>query len=599
MANEVQITVKVTDRSKDIDKAKDRVDDLGDAAQRTSKDIGELGQEIGHAFRDADGRLRDARGRFTSLGDEAEGVGKTVGKTAAGMVSAFGNIGASIVGAGGPVAAVGLLGAAVAALPMIATAAGAGIALGVGAGIAGLGVAVAAQNDKVKTSFTGLTDHVMGSLKSMAGPFEGVLIRLAGRAADTFDKLAPHIQAAFHSVAPAVEQFGRVLLGSIGNMGPFIDRIVKAFGPLMGVLSARLPGMINNVGDQFARMAENADPRAFDALLTVLNNIVTAAGTTVVALEKIGSAWDKLGTREAFKKKYEWDPVKKELVEVKDKSEDAADGFRKLGDATQAAANKMREWHNAVLASYNAEIALEQSIDDASKAIKENGRTLDKNTQKGRDNRRALFAIGAEALRAADAAKKSGADSSAAMNRGYRAFIRAATGAGMTRKAAAALARQIGLIPSRKTVTIRANTRAAEHQIANLKRKLASIHDRNVGVNVHYRNYYAPGFEHGPGGPRAMGGIIGAQGGGPRSRMTLVGEQGPELVDLAPGSTVHSNPDTRRMLAQGGGPGGHLVLEFRGGSGSDLERILWQWVKENVRIRGGRGPNSAQKALGA
>lgn len=55
-------------------------------------------------------------------------------------------------------------------------------------------------------------------------------------------------------------------------------------------------------------------------------------------------------------------------------------------------------------------------------------------------------------------------------------------------------------------------------------------------VNSHIRGY-------------ASGGVVGAAGGGPRSNLTLVGENGPELVDLAPGSTVHSNPDSRSMLS--------------------------------------------------
>lgn len=50
-----------------------------------------------------------------------------------------------------------------------------------------------------------------------------------------------------------------------------------------------------------------------------------------------------------------------------------------------------------------------------------------------------------------------------------------------------------------------------------------------------------PGFAH--------GGIIGAASGGPRSGMTLVGEHGPELVKLPAGSSVISNPDTRRRLS--------------------------------------------------
>jgi hypothetical protein len=97
----------------------------------------------------------------------------------------------------------------------------------------------------------------------------------------------------------------------------------------------------------------------------------------------------------------------------------------------------------------------------------------------------------------------------------------------------------------------------------------------------------------------AHGGIVGAAGGGPRSRRVEVGEQGPEIVDLAPGSTVHSNADSRRMMSHDGGGTQHLVLEFAGGSGSGLERVLWEFIKSNVRIRGGKGPTSVQKALGS
>lgn len=48
----------------------------------------------------------------------------------------------------------------------------------------------------------------------------------------------------------------------------------------------------------------------------------------------------------------------------------------------------------------------------------------------------------------------------------------------------------------------------------------------------------------------AHGGIPGAAGGGPRGARTWVGEQGPELVDLPYGSTVHSNGDSMRMAGQ-------------------------------------------------
>lgn len=61
---------------------------------------------------------------------------------------------------------------------------------------------------------------------------------------------------------------------------------------------------------------------------------------------------------------------------------------------------------------------------------------------------------------------------------------------------------------------------------------------------------------------KAVGGAVGqmahAAAGGPRGNRVLVGENGPEIVDVAPGSTVHTNSETRRMLA-GAGQGAQLV----------------------------------------
>ncbi|MFH9248240.1 phage tail protein [Streptomyces lydicus] len=84
---------------------------------------------------------------------------------------------------------------------------------------------------------------------------------------------------------------------------------------------------------------------------------------------------------------------------------------------------------------------------------------------------------------------------------------------------------------------------------------------------------------------RATGGIIGAAGGGPRSAWTLVGEQGPEIVDLPYGSRVRSNPDSRRMAGAAGG-GGTVVLELHSG-GARLDDLLVEILRKAVRVRGG------------
>jgi hypothetical protein len=55
--------------------------------------------------------------------------------------------------------------------------------------------------------------------------------------------------------------------------------------------------------------------------------------------------------------------------------------------------------------------------------------------------------------------------------------------------------------------------------------------------------------------------------GGIASGMAIVGERGPELVNLGAGAQVHTAGDTRRMLGQGGGGGPvEVVLRIEGGN---------------------------------
>jgi hypothetical protein len=88
---------------------------------------------------------------------------------------------------------------------------------------------------------------------------------------------------------------------------------------------------------------------------------------------------------------------------------------------------------------------------------------------------------------------------------------------------------------------------------------------------------------------RASGGIIGqAAAGGIRGGLTLVGEQGPELIDAAPGSRVLTADDTARTFAEGGGggPGGPLVIMLQIGDRT-LGEVIIDPLRKVVRARGG------------
>lgn len=96
----------------------------------------------------------------------------------------------------------------------------------------------------------------------------------------------------------------------------------------------------------------------------------------------------------------------------------------------------------------------------------------------------------------------------------------------------------------------------------------------------------AIGLEH--------GGIAGAAAGRLAGGLTMVGEHGRELLRLPPGTNVRSNPDTERILAQGGGGGAQRVVvefDFHGTADEDFMKM----IRSAVRVRYG---GSAQAGLG-
>lgn len=242
-------------------------------------------------------------------------------------------------------------------------------------------------------------------------------------------------------------------------------------------------------------------------------------------------------------------------------------------------------------------IGFEASIDAAAKAAKENAGSLrmvhgelDLNSEKARTAGAALQDLGDKtdsATAAARDAGKSWSQVNSIYERGRNALIKSAEQMGLTTAQAKKLADQIldtpnktaklkgnlddlkskladakkrlAAAPSSKTAKIKGEISNLKAQIAAAKAALGSLKNKTVTMTINeVRRYTAvyntigrPASGEGGQSKFAHGGIIGAAGGGPRSRMTLVGEQGPEILDLAPGSRVRSNPDTKRMLAGG------------------------------------------------
>src|SRR3546814_588253 len=151
-------------------------------------------------------------------------------------------------------------------------------------------------------------------------------------------------------------------------------------------------------------------------------------------------------------------------------SQDAGGSFAGMGaDAAGAAGDieeltdAMREQRSEAIRAANAEIGYQAALDDARKSIKENGKTLDITTEKGRANKTALRDVAAAWNEQSAAAKNAPGAHKAAI----RSFVDLAGQMGMGEDKARALAKRILEIPDRK-VKVTADTSAAEDAVWDL-----------------------------------------------------------------------------------------------------------------------------------
>lgn len=127
--------------------------------------------------------------------------------------------------------------------------------------------------------------------------------------------------------------------------------------------------------------------------------------------------------------------------------------------------------------------------------------------------------------------------------------------------------------------------------IKRAKDELASLKNKKVVITVeeHYNQVRRTEKQRN----KATGGIIGssAQGGGPRSALTLVGEEGPEFVRLPFGSSVIPSGQTMGMISGlGGGGSGGMAIRIDSG-GSRLDDLLVEILRKSIRNRGGNVQN--------
>lgn len=280
--------------------------------------------------------------------------------------------------------------------------------------------------EDLKTGLSRLSNGA-GSLSDLDSNFAG----LEGRAGSLSEALA-YLSARQEGSISGWTRFGDTIDGiSSGLIGAKSDLqgVDEAFGRIDAAL-AQMPAA--EAADVFAQLATEAQASgvSLDTLAgrlpqytAALQQQADAAGESVTSTEALAAA--SLGA----------------------------------ADAAETHTASLAELASMALQVSGTQMGLEAAIDDATAAAKENGKTLDINTEAGRANRSALDDIAAAAL-TLTAAQEKNSESTDTMNestaRAREAFVRTARQMGMTKDEAEALADKYGLIPKSVTTKVTA-----------------------------------------------------------------------------------------------------------------------------------------------
>lgn len=160
-----------------------------------------------------------------------------------------------------------------------------------------------------------------------------------------------------------------------------------------------------------------------------------------------------------------------------------AEASQQEAAALQEAVDAMRAKRQETLRALNAELNYEAALDDASKAIKDNGKDFRKTTEEGRANRAALYGIADAWNQQSDAAK----NAKGSLRASRAAFIETARAMGASREEARRLANQLYEIPTKRQIDVYVDTHGADAELRALQGRMDQLHGKTLDVytNVH------------------------------------------------------------------------------------------------------------------
>lgn len=636
MANDNEVEIKVTGTNTSgpaLKGAKDDTDKLGTAAEKTSaklkleaeqasvlerkllelkataRTLGEEFKRTGNtdvlkSFNKTTGEAsaldkfaKDFKKLGTDTAKVAEDVGKDIAdgvgngaKAAAGEVSRL-SVSLDALPGAGQVKAIAI---ALAAIPAVAAGAGAAMAaIGLGGIAAGI-VGAVKQAPAISRAFNAELDKVEAAWERGSANFIGPTlnaVHMLGVALNsipiehTLSELSQYTDGIAAGVTSAIASIGTGVTNLIHDAAP----VLKTLGPDIAQLGTAVGNALNSIGS-----GAKGDSEALSQIIHVAGVAIETIGTVIGWFGKAYDALDHFshGVTDVFDKIANFMPWLKPLASWFDMWDDRKpaafgaamrDVTRNLidtGDSASVAANDLKALNDAMDGAINRALSLEDAnvavaagFDGLAKAVDGHKRSLDINSDAGRTNIGVVEDMIRKLEQQRQTAIETGDGSQAA-----------------TDKANAAFARQVAQL-EQNLVKLGFNKAAVDALIQSL-----NAVPSNLYTTIHISTVGGDALDkaHQQGRQERHGGVVGAAAaGGPRTGRTLVGEDGPEIADLAPGTMMHTAGDSARLLASAGGgqAGGPKTFRFivDGSGAGEFGRAMAALLRDYVHIQGGDG----------
>ena len=323
--------------------------------------------------------------------------------------------------------------------------------------IAGLGKTAPPDIDKLSTSLKELSSSgkFSGELHKTFGDMDGLIDKVKKLNTET----AKSKETAFGFRVPGLDDLADKIANGINNMTKGKDSLDSLKGDFKSLDSA----MAQNAAGGYAKEAAKDFNMMRDALKGAgystkqINALFPQYRETVAGL-----AGDQTRAAESMGL----------FGEQAVSTQKALDGEAQSAKGLEQSIMALNAVHRG---AFDAETAFQQAISDASKAVKENGKSLDVHSEAGRKNRDVLSSLAAKTEDLVDKKLKEKVawkDVDATYKEGRRALIATAVAMGDTKKQAEQLADQILKAPKAQTTKFKGDIKDLQSKIATAKEKL-------------------------------------------------------------------------------------------------------------------------------